>query len=311
MRATFSRILTEAARRDPRVLLLTGDHGYALFDEFRQNCPGQYINCGVAEQNMVGVAAGLAKSGFRPIVYGLAAFVPMRVLEQIKIDVCYEALPVIFVGDGAGVVYAQLGTSHQCTEDVAALRPIPNLDIASPADRFELEYCWSYLLQSQSPGYLRFGKADGGDVHAAVPDAPIGNLLPVCPGSADWAILATGSMVTVAKRLSAALGGVAVWSAPLLRPINRTQAQHIGRTLRGMFVVEEHAIAGGFGGLMAETMAEVGGCRVVRFGTRKFSELCGDYKYLLSYHGLGDADLLAEMAELMPPHPTLTILHER
>src|SRR5688500_16185824 len=108
MRPTFSRLLADAAKRDERVLLLTGDHGYALFDEFRKVCPGQYLNCGVAEQNMVGVAAGLAKGGFRPIVYGLAAFIPMRVLEQIKMDVCFESLPVIFVGDGAGVVYSTL-----------------------------------------------------------------------------------------------------------------------------------------------------------------------------------------------------------
>ena len=81
---------------DPRLVLLTGDHGYALFDEFRRACPGQYINAGVAEQNMVGVAAGLAKAGFRPVVYGLSAFVPIRVLEQIKLDVCYEQLPVDF-----------------------------------------------------------------------------------------------------------------------------------------------------------------------------------------------------------------------
>src|ERR1700676_5415334 len=120
MRNAFSQALVEAARTDPRVLLLTGDHGYSLFDEFRRVCPGQYINAGVAEQNMVGVAAGLARGGFRPVVYGLSAFVPIRVLEQIKLDVCYEQLPVVFVGDGAGVVYSTLGASHQSAEDVAA-----------------------------------------------------------------------------------------------------------------------------------------------------------------------------------------------
>src|ERR1700684_3445266 len=113
MRATFSQALVSAAQTDSRLLLLTGDHGYALFDEFRRVCPDQYINGGVAEQNMVGVAAGLAKGGFRPIVYGLRAFVPICVFEQIKLDVCYERLPVVFIGDGAGVVYGQLGSSHQ------------------------------------------------------------------------------------------------------------------------------------------------------------------------------------------------------
>ncbi|MFN5980251.1 MAG: transketolase, partial [Pseudanabaena sp.] len=141
MRNAFSRALVTAAQADPRILLLTGDHGYALFDEFRQVCPDQYINAGVAEQNMVGVAAGLAKGSFRPIVYGLSSFVPMRVLEQIKLDICYEQLPVILIGDGAGVVYSNLGSSHQSTEDIAALRAIPNITILSPADHYEMTAC--------------------------------------------------------------------------------------------------------------------------------------------------------------------------
>src|SRR5436309_10704956 len=138
MRNAFASALIQAAQADPRVLLLTGDHGYALFDDFRQACPAQYLNAGVAEQNMVGVAAGLAKGGLRPVVYGLSAFVPVRVLEQIKLDVCYEDLPVLFIGDGAGVVYSTLGASHQSTEDVAALRAMPNLSILSPADDLEM-----------------------------------------------------------------------------------------------------------------------------------------------------------------------------
>src|SRR5436309_15304303 len=117
MRAAFAQALVQAAKQDERVVLLTGDHGYALFDEFRQACPGQYLNAGVAEQNMVGVAAGLSKAGFRPVVYGLSAFVTVRVLEQVKLDLCYENLPALLVGDGAGVVYSSLGTSHQSTED--------------------------------------------------------------------------------------------------------------------------------------------------------------------------------------------------
>src|SRR5437868_11472801 len=153
MRNAFSNMLVQAARRDPRVVLLTGDHGYALFDEFRRFCGGQYLNAGVAEQNMVGVAAGLAKGGFRPVVYGLSAFVPIRVLEQIKMDVCYEELPVVFLGDGAGVVYSTLGTSHQCTEDVAALRAVPHLSILSPADDLEMAECMRLAFAAGGPVY--------------------------------------------------------------------------------------------------------------------------------------------------------------
>lgn len=291
MRSTFSDLLTKAAIADDRILLLTGDHGYALFDQFRQARPKQFVNCGIAEQNMVGVAAGLAKAGFRPIVYGLAAFVPMRVLEQIKIDVCYESLPVLFIGDGAGVVYAQLGTSHQCTEDLAALRALPNLNIASPADRFELEYVFRFLLERNEPGYLRFGKADLGDVHQTVPTQNPGDLLAIHQADGDFAIIATGSLVVTAKKIAEDIGTISVWSVPSVQPLNGEQLQLITHGLKRVFVMEEHSEHGGLGGLVSEFLAAEGSCRVSRFGTKRFSEYCGDYSYLMSYHEL-DRDKL-------------------
>src|SRR5207245_1990719 len=182
MRTAFTNALIHAARDDERIVLLTGDHGYSLFDEFRRACPAQYLNAGVAEQNMVGVAAGLAKGGLRPVVYGLSAFVPLRVLEQIKIDVCYENLPVVFIGDGAGVVYSTLGTSHQSTEDIAALRALPHLGILSPADDLEMRACMRLAMCTAGPVYLRMGKADLGRVHASEPDLSWGQLAEVQPG---------------------------------------------------------------------------------------------------------------------------------
>src|SRR5438067_7170191 len=194
MRDVFARLLVEAMQSDPRVLVLTGDHGYALFDDLRRQCSGQYINAGVAEQNMVGVAAGLAKGGFRPVVYGLSAFVPVRVLEQIKLDVCYEELPIVFIGDGAGVVYSHLGTSHQSTEDIAALRALPDIAILSPADEHEMSACVGLALEAGRPVYLRMGKADLGPVHDAPPRLQWGRLLPLRPGGGELAWVATGAM---------------------------------------------------------------------------------------------------------------------
>ena len=205
MREAFSAALVQAARSDPRVLLLTGDHGYTLFDEFRRVCPDQFLNAGVAEQNMVGVAAGLAKGGFLPVVYGLSAFVPMRVLEQIKMDVCYEELPVVFVGDGAGFVYSTLGASHQCTEDVAALRGLPHLSILSPADALEMTQAMRMALAHGGPVYLRMGKADRGRIHSEPPALEWGNMVPVRRGEGPLVWLATGSMVKTA--LAAAASG--------------------------------------------------------------------------------------------------------
>jgi transketolase len=297
MRNAFSRALVRAALADPRVLLLTGDHGYALFDEFRRQCPGQYINAGVAEQNMVGVAAGLAKGGFRPVVYGLSAFVPVRVLEQIKLDVCYELLPVVFIGDGAGVVYSTLGTSHQSTEDVAALRALPHLGILSPADEFEMTACMELAFGRGGPVYLRMGKADLGRVHAEPPPLTWGRLCPVRPGDGGLAWVATGSMVPTALAVARHWPGSPVWSVPCLKPLDAGEVEGICRRHEVVVVLEEHSIFGGLGSAVAEVAAECGGARVCRVGIPdRFSKYCGSYPYLMREHGL-DADGVARQVE--------------
>ena len=205
-------------------MLLTGDHGYALFDEIRRVCPHQYLNAGVAEQNMVGVAAGLAKGGFRPVVYGLSAFVPVRVLEQIKLDVCYESLPVIFMGDGAGVVYSSLGTSHQSTEDMAALRGVPALSILSPADAPEMTAAMDLAFASGGPVYVRMGKSDLGIIHEDIPDLQWGRMIPVQKGGGPLVWLATGSMLPTALAAARDWPDSAVWSVPCIKPLD---AEHV------------------------------------------------------------------------------------
>ena len=301
MRSTFSNAIVAAARADSRVLLLTGDHGYALFDSFRSVVPKQFINAGVAEQNMVGVAAGLAKAGFRPIVYGLSAFVPIRVLEQIKLDVCYERLPVVFIGDGAGVVYSNLGSSHQSTEDIAALRAVPHINIMSPADEKEMTYVLEHAFHFAGPVYIRIGKADLGTIHGHALDQPLGDLIPVLrSGSVSRAIIATGSMVKTALTIAEKLAHCSVWSAPSIRPINRPQIEEIAKYAETLITVEEHQTTGGLGGLIAEIVAEMESprARVVRLGVAgRFSERCGSYAYLMREHGLDSQALLAHLAD--------------
>lgn len=298
MRSAFSYAITAAALADPRVLLLTGDHGYALFDGFRQHCPDQFINCGIAEQNMVGVAAGLAKAGYKPIVYGLACFVPVRVLEQIKLDVCYEQLPVVFIGDGAGIVYSALGSSHQSFEDIAVLRAVPNIDILSPCDALEMQYALAHALRFTQPVYVRMGKSDVGAVHTQVPDAPLGDLLPVVAGRGKLALLATGSMVKTALDLAARIGDASVWSVPAIKPLNRAQVTTLARRFDRLIVLEEHNQLGGLGGAVAEIVGDMDGARarVQRLGIAdRFSEFNGTYDYLRREHGIDADALLAQV----------------
>jgi transketolase len=287
MRNAFSDALVAAAVADPRVLLLTGDHGYALFDQFRKKCPHQYINCGVAEQNMVGVAAGLAKAGFRPVVYGLAAFVPIRVLEQIKIDICYENLPVILIGDGAGLVYSHLGTSHQSTEDIACTRSVPELMILSPADRFEMTAAMQLAFRSDSPVYLRMGKSDCGDIHSAPFKLQPGELLQVRHGTSSIAILATGSMVKLATKLADQNQEIEVWSVPVIKPLSEWQLGEISKRATRLITLEEHSVIGGVGSTVAEMLSLNKSVSICRIGIEnKFSYSCGNWEHMLNEHGL-------------------------
>lgn len=291
MRNTFSRCLVRAAKANARLVLLTGDHGYALFDEFRQECGSQYINAGVAEQNMVGVAAGLAKVGFFPVVYGLSSFVPIRVLEQIKMDLCYEGLPALLIGDGAGVVYSYLGASHQSTEDVAVLRPIPNISIYSPADAAEMEWCFSAAFASGQTCYLRMGKADLGRVHDDGVSNPLSKPVRVLGGDDDeTAFIATGSMLRTAMRLAEEWPGISVWSVPRLKPLLVAELNPCIAGSKRIVTLEEHSIHGGLGTIVAEGVAQLGsagGTTLLRLGIEnRFSDLCGSYEYLMDRHGL-------------------------
>lgn len=288
MREAFSNALVRLALADPKVLLLTGDHGYALFDEFRKRCPGQYINAGIAEQNMVGMAAGLARVGFRPFVYGLAAFVPIRTVEQIKLDIAHDDLPVVLLGDGAGFVYSHLGTSHQSTEDIACTRAIPGLEVLSPADRFEMTASIDRAYMANGPVYLRMGKSDRGDVHAAPIDTlSPGRLLQVRVGRSDRpGLIATGSMVRTAVDV-AAVRDLNVWSAPSLKPLSADDVIAAARASAGLVTLEEHSVLGGLGAAVTEITSERQPTLVLRIGVPdRFSEHCGTHAYLLKEHGL-------------------------
>jgi len=300
MRTAFSDALVAAAIADPKVVLLTGDHGYALFDAFRKARPDQYINCGIAEQNMVGVAAGLAKAGYKPIVYGLAAFVPVRVLEQIKIDVCYENLPVILIGDGAGLVYSHLGTSHQSTEDIACTRAIPELTLLSPADRFEMTATMELALRLKSPVYMRVGKSDRGDVHAAPLELEVGQMVQVRTGQARIAVLATGSMVRTGIELAESGIDAQVWSVPSIKPLDREQLAQITAQVDCIITIEEHSTMGGLGALIAEETSAISPVPVCRIGIEdRFSHYCGTWDYLLQEHRLDIASVKTKVSEFL------------
>jgi len=289
MREILSKFLSEKAKLNSNLYVFSGDHGYALFDELRKTKPNQFINAGVSEQAMVGYAAGMVKEGMKVFVYGLSAFVPIRVLEFIKMDVCYENLPVIFLGDGAGLVYATLGASHQCAEDIGCLRTLPNMRIYSPADPFEMKACLEDAYSSNSPCYIRIGKADKARVHnqhfTLIPD----QIISIIRRNSDTCIISTGSMLSVSLELSAKYN-FSVFSAPILTNLDSEILISEISSYKNIISIEEHSINGGLGSILSEILSESGNAnnqRLLRIGIQnRFTQKCGSYEYAIKEHGL-------------------------
>lgn len=302
MRDVLSDLIVAAARDDDGFVVLSGDHGYALFDAIRVQQPAKFVNVGIAEQNMIGVAAGLAKVGYRPCVYGLSAFIPMRVLEQIKLDLCHSRLPVVLLGDGAGLVYSTLGVSHQCGEDIACLRPLPGIAIYSPCDAIELAACWHEARASDHPSYIRLGKADRPSVHAA----PLTNTDPVVThhvtgNSGPVVIVATGSMVSLCTDF-ARRENVACISVPRIKPFPQNLGG-IWQTARTLIVVEEHAGIGGLWTSVVEHAAQKGDLSTKAIRSLalepEFTTTCGSWQQALREHRLADDQLFKRLQGLV------------
>lgn len=260
----FAEALLAQARRDPRLLVVTSDsRGSARLAGFAQALPAQLIEVGIAEQNLVGVAAGLADSARKVFAVSPACFLAARALEQIKNDVAYSNNPVKLVGISAGVSYGALGSTHHSLHDLAALRAINNIDILVPADNAETRWAVATALSSDKPVYLRFGKAPLFHIHADASAQEPGKAIKLRAGS-DLAFVATGETVAHALLAAAELGAkdsvsCEVWSVPSIRPLD-TDAIRAAARCAALISVEEHMINGGLGEACAAVLLE-SGCR--------------------------------------------------
>lgn len=299
MRDVISNFLTNKAIENKNFYVLSGDHGYALFDSIRKKAPEQFVNVGVSEQAMIGYAAGMTKEGMRTVVYGLSAFIPIRVLEFIKMDICYEDLPVIILGDGAGLVYATLGPSHQCAEDIACMRTLQNMNIYSPADSYEMEACLELAYKSKFPSYIRIGKADKSIVHNRQINLEINKFLPIVESNSETVIIATGSMVSTSIEISKIIN-CSVFSAPVLSNLNYEVILKQLSRFKKIITIEEHSINGGLGSIMGEIISERNlDLHLMRIGIEnRFTKRCGSYEYAIKEHKL-DIDSILEKIQVM------------
>jgi transketolase len=258
----FAATLEELANADPNLLVVTSDsRGSGKLAAFGARLPRQIIEVGIAEQNLVGVAAGLAAAGKKVFAASPAAFLTARALEQIKNDVCYSDVPVVLAGISAGVSYGALGTTHHSLHDLAALRAIHNLTILVPADNLETRQAVVAAARAAKPVFLRFGKAPMYDLHRPETTFAIGQAITLRDGS-DVAFLATGETVIHALLAAADLAehGIQarVLSVHTVRPLDTEAILKAGRECRAVVTVEEHMVHGGLGEACAAVLLRAG-----------------------------------------------------
>ncbi len=261
MRNAFADEITRLGAQDSRVVVLSGDIGNRLFRSFKSAARERFLNCGVAEANMMGVAAGMALSGLRPFVYTIAPFATTRCLEQIRVDVCCHRAPVTIVGTGSGLSYAELGPTHHSCEDMAILRALPGMTVVAPGDPIELRCAVRAALRQDNPVYIRIGKKGEPDVHRVEPDFRFGKAIMILEGH-DVCILSTGTMLPVAVRASELLAteglSVGVESFHTVKPLDEERLVELGRACRLLVTLEEHSRIGGLGGAVSEWLAGAG-----------------------------------------------------
>jgi transketolase len=308
MRSAFVEALVQMAESDPTIVLLTGDLGYTVLEPFSERFPERFFNVGVAEQNMLGLATGLAASGFKPYAYSIATFASMRPYEFLRNGAVLHQLPVRLVGVGAGVDYGHNGVTHYALEDVAIMRVQPDLAVVAPADPDQTRAALRATATLPGPLYLRLGK-DSAAIPALGGRFRLGRAELIGTGS-DLAIVTYGAIAAEAieaARLLATRGlevTVAVVASIAPAPIGDLVAL-LGRVPLAL-TLESHYVTGGVGSLVSEVVAENGlACRVVRCGMRSMPRgTTGDAAYLLDRHGLSAEHVagaaLAALADRLP-----------
>jgi transketolase len=305
MRTAFLQTLFELARQDERIVFLTGDLGFSVVEPFMEALPKQFVNAGVAEQNMTAIAAGLALSGKIAVTYSIANFPTLRCLEHIRNDVCYHDANVKIVAVGGGFAYGALGASHHATEELGVMRLMPGMTVVAPADPIETRAATRAILAHPGPCYVRLGKAGEPDVHEGPIDFELGRAIQVRDGR-DVTLISTGGMlktaVGVARRLAERGLEARVLSMHTLKPLDVKAVLAATHETRAIVTLEQHSILGGLGSAVAEILAEEPGAQIPfkRIGLPSaFSPTVGSQQYLEEQHGLTEEPVLRAVETLL------------
>lgn len=305
MRTAFIETLCELAEQDERIWLLTGDLGYSVLERFASRFPNRYVNVGVAEQNMTGVAAGLALCEKIVFTYSIANFPTLRCLEQIRNDVCYHNLNVKVVAVGGGLAYGAQGMTHHATEDLAIMRALPNMTVVAPGDPVETRLATQAIVNWPGPCYLRLGKAGEPIVHQAPPAFNIGKATLIRNGT-DVTLISTGAMLRTAVEVVDLLTRQGVHARLLsmhtVNPIDINSVLAAAEETHYLVTLEEHILPGGLASAVAEVLTRLRSLNVVLsclgLSDKTIYKL-GSQEYLRRICGLTPADIAAEISNLI------------
>lgn len=305
MKTAFVNTLKELMQHHPDIIGITADMGFSVFENIQQKFPKRFFNTGVTEQSSIGLATGLALSGYTVFFYAQAAFASMRCFEQVRLDVGYNNVNVKIVGTTAGFSLNQLGVSHFALEDVGLMRLIPTMTIFTPGDPFEADWATRTAYRINGPAYIRLTKGGTPAVHTKKINIKIGEPIQLTQGS-DLTICVSGSLLPEAHELTKKLASkfrISLYSFPSIKPINYKKTADLIRRSRALVTLEEHSIIGGLGSVFAEIISESRlSPKFLRLGVPdKFTAITGSHEYLLDYNELSVTKLSRRI---------LTFMHE-
>ncbi|NRT37018.1 transketolase [Clostridium beijerinckii] len=292
MRNIFVSTLYNIAQNDRDVILITGDLGYGVLTKFWETYPRQFINAGIAEQNMTSIAAGMALEGKKVYTYSIGNFPTLRCLEQIRNDVAYHNANVNIVAVGGGFAYGALGMSHHATEDLAIMRALPNLTVFAPGDPLETIEVTKAANEINGPCYIRLGKGGEKNVHVKIGNFKVGKAINVFKGN-EICIFSTGSILVEANKAANNLNNkgisTSLYSFPTIKPIDKETIIECAKTHKCIITIEENNITGGFGSSIAEVLSEISGEHAFlrKIGLNDtYSSVVGSQNYLRNYYGI-------------------------
>lgn len=297
MRTAFIQQLIKEAETNDKIFLIVGDLGYSVVEPFRDMFPDRFLNAGIAEQNMAGMAAGLAKEGYNVYIYSIANFPTLRCMEQIRYDIAYHHLNVKIVSVGAGYAYASLGASHHATEDIGMMRTIPDMVVCSPGDPVEAQAITKFSSHYDGPMYLRLGKAGEKVVHDnSIENIKIGEILPVIHKQSKQAIIASGAILAyAANRILEEDWQIDLYSIPFLKPIDEESLLKLLSEHNDFTIIEEHQKSCGAGSAFVEQVSDLY-CQHKIIDYPHIQRVAIDDKF---YHLAGNQQELREIAGLV------------